>query len=282
MNSSRQILAVILATALAAPLAACSPLDVFGPRADGEIIALAKQASADAEASSPNSGGDDPNAKWNELRIFHAKQLQDEARRLCGTDDNGETPSTCEVEYDGTHLPLGGDAAALVKLTVESAGKVPDESVDLVVAQAIDGAAAADLPLDLPAVDDETALDAAKQLISAEYAVEYGLDIATAYADDPLQDRIDSLRTLHDARISALLSALPEGQLPSREAGYEISTGAPTNPAGAAAFVDTLESDLVDHWRAAAATAATGGSSPEWLTAAILLAGHAQRSAEQA
>lgn len=282
MKSSRKFLAVILTTALAAPLAACSPLDVFGPRADGEIIALAKQASADAEASSPNSGSDDSETKWNELRILHAKQLQDEARRLCGTDDNGETPSTCQVEYDGTHLPVGADAAALVKQTVESAGKVPDESVDLVVAQAIDGAAAADLPLDLPAIDNETALEAAKQLVSAEYAVDFGLDIATAYADDPLQDRIDTLRTLIDARISALHSSFPEGQLPSREAGYEIPGGAPTNPAEAAAFVDTLESDLVDRWRAAAGDAASERSSPEWLTAAILLAGHVQRSAEQA
>ena len=243
---------------------------------------LAKQASADAEASSVNGGSGDPAAKWNELRIFHAKQLQDEARRLCGTDDNGDTPSTCKVEYDGTHLPVGADAAALVKQTVESAGKVPDESVDLVVAQAIDGAAAADLPLDLPAIDDETALEAAKQLVSAEYAVDFGLDIATAYADDPLQDRIDTLRTLSDARISALHSSFPEGQLPSREAGYEIPGGTPTNPAEAAAFVDTMESDLVDRWRAAAGDAATEGSSPEWLTATILLAGHAQRSAEQA
>ena len=274
--------AVILTTALAAPLAACSPLDVFGPRPNSEIMTLAKQASADAEASSPISGSDDSNAKWNELRIFHAKQLQDEARRLCGTDENGETPSTCQVEYDGTHLPVGGDAAALVKQTTESVGKVPDESVDLIVAQAIDAAAAADLPLELTTIDDETALDAAKQLVSAEYAVDFGLDIATAYADDPLQDRIDSLRSLADARLSALHSAFPEGQLPSREAGYEIPGGTPTNPAEAAAFVDTLESDLVDHWRAAAGDAATEGSSPEWLTAAILLAGHAQRSAEQA
>lgn len=234
---------------------------------------LAKQASADKVF------GD---GEWSELRAFHAEQLKDEARRLCGTNDAGEVPSSCDVTYGDTDLPATGDAAALVKQTVESAGKVPDESVDLVVAQAIDGAAAAELPLDLPAIDDETALDAAKQLVSAEYAVDFGLDIATAYADDPLQHRIDTLRTFIDARISALHSSFPEGQLPSREAGYEIPGGAPTNPAEAAAFVDTLESDLVDRWRAAAGDAATEGSSPEWLTAAILLAGHAQRSAEQA
>ncbi|MDN8593731.1 MULTISPECIES: DUF4439 domain-containing protein [unclassified Corynebacterium] len=277
MKSSRKFLAVILTTALAAPLAACSPLDVFGPRANSEIIALAKQASADAEASSPNSGGGDSNAKWNELRIFHAKQLQDEAQRLCGTDDNGETPSTCQVEYDGTHLPVGADAAALVEQTVESTGKVPDESVDLVVAQAIDAAAAADLPLDIASpIDDEAALEAAKQLASAEYAVDYGLDIATAYADDQLQGRIDTLRTLHDARLSALHDAFPAGSLPVREAGYEVHGGAPTNPAEAAAFVDKLESDLVERWRNAAADA----TSTDWRGAAIILAGHAQRAAD--
>lgn len=260
--------AVILTTALAAPLAACSPLDVFGPRPNGEIMALAKQASAD------RASGDE---SWRELRTFHAEQLKDEARRLCGTDDHGNTPSTCDVGYGDTDLPAAADARELITSTAEAAEKVPEDSVDMVVAQAIDAAAAADDPLALlefTPIEDEDAAEAAKQLASAEYAVDYGLDIATAYADDALQGRIDSSRELHDARLAALNDSFPADTLPAREPGYEIPNGAPTNPAEAAAFVDKLESDLVDRWRNAAADAST----TEWRAAAIVLAGHAQRA----
>ena len=235
---------------------------------------LAKQASADKVF------GD---GEWSELRGFHAEQLKDEARRLCGTNDAGEVPPSCDVTYGDTDLPGDTNARALVSLTAEAADKVPDESRALVVAQAIDAATTAKLGIEDPTPIDEKdtdALEAAKQLISAEYAVEYGLDIASAYADDQLQGRIDHLRTLHDARLAVLHHAfpaaeLPAAELPAREAGYEIPQGAPTTTADAVAFVDTLEKDLIDRWRAAAATA----DSPEWRELAILLAGHAQRAA---
>lgn len=231
-------------------------------------MALAKQASAD------KASGDDA---WRDLRAFHAEQLKEEARRLCGTDETGTLPSTCDVGYGDTDLPASGDAAALVASTAEAVDKLPDDSVDLVVAQAIDAAAAADLPLDIAGpIDDEAALEAAKQLASAEYAVDYGLDIASAYGDNQLQGRIDRLRPLHDARLSALHDAFPAGALPAREAGYEIPGGAPTSPAEAAAFVDKLERDLVERWR----TAAAGATTVDWRTTAIILAGHAQRAAE--
>lgn len=236
-------------------------------------MALAKQASADT------ASGDE---RWGELRAFHADQLKNEARRLCGTDASGAPPSTCNVDYEDTDLPPSGDTAALVVQTAKAAGKVPEDSVDLVVAQAIDAVAASDEPLALlntdGPIDDTDALEAAKLLANAEYAVDYGLDIATAYGDEQLQARIDKLRTLHDARLSSLHDAFPTDAMPAREAGYEIPGGAPTNPAEAAAFVDKLESDLVERWRTAAADA----TSVDWRTAAIILAGHAQRAAETA
>lgn len=272
-KSSRRILAVSLTAALAAPLAACSPLDVFGPHANSEIMALAKQASAD------KASGDE---RWGELRAFHADQLKEEARRLCGTDETGTLPSTCDVGYGDTDLPASGDIAELVARTAKAADKVPGDSVDLVVAQAIDAVAATEEPLALLSTDapieDTDALEAAQQLAKAEYAVNYGLDIASAYGDNQLQGRIDRLRPLHDARLSSLHDAFPADALPAREAGYEIPGGAPTNPAEAAAFVDKLENDLVERWRATAADA----TSVDWRTAAIILAGHAQRAAETA
>lgn len=272
-KSSRRILAVSLTAACAAPLAACSPLDFFGPHANSEIMALAKQASAD------KASGDDA---WRDLRAFHAEQLKEEARRLCGTDETGTLPSTCDVGYGDTDLPASGDIAELVARTAKAADKVPEDSVDLVVAQAIDAVAATGEPLDLIStdapIDDADALESAQQLAKAEYAVDYGLDIASAYGDNQLQGRIDRLRPLHDARLSSLHDAFPAGALPAREAGYEIPGEAPTSPAEAAAFVDKLERDLVELWRTAAADA----TSVDWRTAAIILAGHAQRAAETA
>lgn len=236
-------------------------------------MALAKQASADKASS---------DERWSELRAFHADQLKEEARRLCGTDENGTPPSTCNVDYGDTDLPASGDIAELVARTAKAADKVPEDSVDLVVAQAIDAVASTEEPLTLLSTDapieDTDALEAAQQLAKAEYAVDYGLDIATAYGDDQLQGRIDRLRRLHDARLSSLHDAFPAGALPAREAGYEIPGGAPTGPAEAAAFVDKLESDLVELWRNAAADA----TNVDWRTVAVILAGHVQRAAETA
>lgn len=257
----------IICIAAALPLAACSPVDIFGPHANGTIMELAKQASADRM---------DGSGEWSELRATHAEQLQAEARRLCGTDESGQVPSSCNVTYGDTDLPVGSDVKTLVTQTAKAAGKVPEESRDLIIAQAIDAVATAKLPIEglEPLNEKDTdALESAKQLITAEYAAEFGLDIASAYADDALQARIDELRVLHDARLAALHHAFPTAELPSREAGYEVPDGSPTTTEEAVAFVDALENDLITRWRAAAANA----DSPEWRELAILLAGHASR-----
>ncbi|MDK8797282.1 DUF4439 domain-containing protein [Corynebacterium sp. MSK044] len=268
MKSPRHLAALCIVAVL--PLTACSPADLFGPRANGTIMELAKQASAD------QFGG---NNEWNELRATHADQLQEEARRLCGTSEHGDVPTSCNVTYGDTDLPASGTAEDLVTRTATAADKVPAESRDLVIAQAIDAAAAEKLPIDgfKPPIEGLEPLNAAKELVSAEYAVEFGLDIASAYADEQLHSRINDLRLLHDARVATLHHTFPTAELPAREAGYEIPDGAPTNPAEATAFVDALENNLVEHWRAAAANA----DSPEWRELAILLAGHAQSAASQ-
>ena len=101
-------------------------MDVVGPRANGEIMSLAKQASADWVF------GEHP--EWRELRKFQSEQLQDEALRLCGTDETGQTPQSCNVGYGDTDLPAAADAAVLLEHTVTAADKVPADSVDLVAA----------------------------------------------------------------------------------------------------------------------------------------------------
>lgn len=268
MKSPRYLATLCIVAAL--PLTACSPVDIFGPHANATIMELAKQASAD------QLGGD---TEWNKLRAAHADQLQEEARRLCGINDRGEVPTSCNVTYGDTDLPASGNAQDLVAHTAQVATKVPSDSRDLVIAQAIDAAATAELPIDgfKSPIEGLEPLNAAKELLSAEYAVEFGLDIASAYADTQLHSRINDLRLLHDARVATLHHAFPTGDLPTREAGYEIPEGAPTNPAEATAFVHALENNLVEHWRAAAANA----DSPEWRELAILLAGHAQSAANQ-
>ncbi|WP_143341305.1 DUF4439 domain-containing protein [Corynebacterium urinipleomorphum] len=278
MTSSSRIFAACLTAALAAPLAACSPLDVFGPRANGEIMSLAQHASADRVF------GD---GKWSEMRAFHAEQLKDEARRLCGTNDAGEVPSSCDVTYGDTDLPAAGEAEELLTLTVEAADKVPDESVDLVIAQAIDALALEPVTLDPvadqdnadsdSAVTDEDDLEAVRAMLAEENAFSYGLDIALAHADTDLRDRIAALKKASDQRVRALGALISEEHpdWDSPAPGYEFTPGntEPANPAEAAALVKQLEASVNEKWRRTAANA----QSTEWREDAIRLAAHAQR-----
>ena len=71
-------------------LTSCTVMDVVGPRPNGEIMALAKQASADATGGDPD---------WRALRQTQSQQLHDEALRLCGVDPSGKTPGTVELIF---------------------------------------------------------------------------------------------------------------------------------------------------------------------------------------
>ncbi|MCQ4621203.1 hypothetical protein KBX19_08255 [Corynebacterium sp. CCUG 71335] len=281
MKFSRTLAAVALTAA--APLTACSPIDVFGPHPDGDLLTLARQAEADAGTLDGDAAG---------MREFHARQLFDEITRLCGTDSAGLPPSSCEVERGpGDATGAKDDVAAAVALTdalVTQSGKLPDESVPLVVAQAVDLTASLDAPgsddWDFPVpeepIADESVAETAAGLIKEEHAVQFGLDLASAYADDELQARIDNLRPLHDMRIDAMRDAFPD--LPPRAPGYEVDGGGPTNPGEAAAFVDNIEATLVDRWRTAASDAFTEDAPAEWRTLVIHLAAHAQHAANTA
>lgn len=329
MKSSRPILAACLTATLAAPLAACSPLDVFGPHANGEIMSLAQQAAADsmpAHGTAGDDGGTNDNrdnndnrgkndnrdnivdaggndeeaedqAAWRDMRAFHAGQLQDEARRLCGTDSGGAVPSTCKVDIDEAHLPAGGDPEELLTQTVAAADKVPDESVDLVVAQVIDALALQPVTLDpvgqknadanasgdasaKTAVTDKTDLEAVRAMLAGENAFAYGLDIALAHADADLRERISALKKASEQRVQALDRLVetehPDWAVPAP--GYEFSPGhaEPANSAEAAALVTALGDNVTEKWRHEAAHA----QSSAWREDAIRLAAHAQRKPE--
>ena len=263
---------LLLLPATALLLTSCTVMDVVGPRANGEIMALAKQASADW------SGGDPAREQWREMRKKHSEELKGEALRLCGLDAQGQTPASCDVSYGDTDLPATGNADALLEHTVAAADKVPEESVDLIVAQAIDALTLSPVNLEpvTETVSDTADTEAARDLLARENAVYYGLGLALAYADSDLRERVGELREASHERTAALtrvLGAADEALVPA--AGYDFAEGyaEPANAEEAAQLVETMQSDLVAQWRYTAAHA----ESATWRGDAIRLAAHAQR-----
>lgn len=265
---------LLLLPAAALVLSSCTVMDVVGPRANGEIMALAKQASADSAVGEPAG------EQWREMRKRHEEQLRGEARRLCGVDPNGETPSSCDTAYGDADLPAAADADALVENSVAAARKVPAESVDLVVAQAIDALTLSPVDLEAVVADVTNAADieAARNMLRRENALDYGLGIALASADAKQRARIGELREASQQRAAALArvvgSANEEAPVPA--AGYEFAEGyhEPANAEEAAQLITTMQSDLVKQWRYAAAHA----ESAPWREDAIRLAAHTQRT----
>lgn len=265
---------LLLLPAAALLLSSCTVMDVVGPRANGEIMALAKQASADWVF------GDAAHEQWREMRKLHKEQLQDEARRLCGIDAAGETPSSCDTDYGDTDLPAAANADALLEHTVVAAEKVPAESVDLIVAQAIDALTLTPVNLEPVAqqVTDPADVEAARDLLARENAFYYGLGVALAHADEGLRERVRVLRDASHERTAALTRVLDvaDGAALVPAAGYEFAEGysEPANAEEAAQLVKTMQGDLVKQWRFAAAHA----ESATWREDAIRLAAHAQRA----
>lgn len=249
-------------------LASCS---LLGPRPNEEVTALARQAEADAAAL-----GTDPAAG---LRAEQAEQLYAEVTRLCGTDEAGAAPESCAVERGPGEATGVSDAASLAAAApaagARAAKAVPADTVDLVVAQAID--ATATEPVDLPflEVDADADLDAARVQLAREYAFDYALGVALAFSDDATAERITQLREAASERRAYLVHLLNKtGEVPVSEPGYELPEAEPTDAASAAQLVERLNSTLVAQWRE---TAAAGASEP-WITAAISLAAQAQRA----
>ncbi|WJY97803.1 hypothetical protein CFOUR_06980 [Corynebacterium fournieri] len=273
---------LLLLPAAALLLTSCTVMDIVGPRANGEVMALAKQASADWVFGDPAS------EQWRELRKAQGDELQNEARRLCGLDTAGNTPASCDVAYGDTDLPAASNADALLERTVAAADKVPSETVDLVVAQAIDALALSPVDLDAltdPASDavtvpvaDPADAEAVRDMLARENAVDYGLGIALAYAGPELRERIGILRKACHERTAVLSQLLDtaDGEAKVPASGYEFADGyaEPADAEEAAQLVKTMQSDLVKQWRYQAAHA----ESAQWRENAIRLAAQAQRA----
>lgn len=270
-----KLVPTLAALPLAATLSGCSVTDgvlnVVGPRPNGEVIALAEQASADWQH------GDPADAELRELRKAHSDQLVGEARRLCGTGPSGEVPRTCDIDLDAAALPPAESVDQLVTASADAAGRVPGDSVDLVVSQAIDAAALRSVPLAGQGLSLDAATDAqaANHMLDQEYAFQYALGVAEAYADEALRARIGDLLAASSERCASLSAALGSAaDLPA--AGYEFSQGVrgPVDTQQATELVEQLQQDLVAGWRRVAADA----KHTQWRDAAIRLAAQAQRA----
>ena len=267
----KKLLAVTLC---ALPLTACDALDIVGPRPNAELIALAQQAFADGQVL------DD--ATLAHTRHTQATQLFNEAERLCGTTEAGEVPTTCAIERGPGEATGNADPSAAAHLApaalLDAAANVPEDSVTLLVAQAIDlraGQAEDEEDLDAEALDNEEDLEAARAMLRAEYAAQYGFAMATAYADDATDARLDELREASDARALALREALePSGDVPEAAPGYDFAgVPAPSDAASAGAYAQSQQQTLIDQWRATAAHA----QSDVFRHLAVELAANAQR-----
>ncbi|MDK6259200.1 hypothetical protein [Corynebacterium frankenforstense] len=220
----------------AAVLAACAfgatSCSVLGPRPDAAVLELARGTLAAAEESD------------SLLRAQQADQLFDEVERLCGE----PLPESCAVERttDGV-VPAG------LKATVDAVDEVPEESADLVAAQAVDLAVAENEPgatdegagdgtvdadVALPDPEDvsvegltEEDAEALRELLSWEQALRYGLTSAAAWAGPQ-----DALVAAGDRRAAVLTALLEQADtpVPSPATGYEFEVAPAELPARAA------------------------------------------------
>lgn len=280
MNRRRIALTCVASTAALPALAGCSAVDsvvdYFGPRPEDALERLAVAAASDGLAL---QGIDDEAAN---MRSSQADALFAEIARLCGTDDQGNVPHSCEVDRP-TQVPPATDSSQVLEeaaaATTEAADEVSSESRPIVTQQAI--TLNAWLPGDAPDIPtlSQPQRESATDLLQWEYEQVFGLDFARAYSDPAAEGRIDKLLSLHHHRIDQLQEAISQnGEVPQPEPAY--SSGGTTLPGdadSAAAFLDTLMEQDADKWHAAAVAAAQQESpNQEWLNWLIGIAAESQ------
>ena len=269
MNRRRIALTCVASTAALPALAGCSAVDsvvdYFGPRPEDALERLAVAAASDSLAL---QGVDDAAA---DMRSSQADALYEEIARLCGTDDQGNLPHSCEVERP-TQAPPAPDSSQVLEeaasATTEAADEVSSESRPIVTQQAI--TLNAWLPGDAPDIPtlSQPHRESAADLLQWEYEQVFGLDFARAYSEPAAEGRIDTLLSLHHRRIDQLQEALSQnGEAPQPEPAYSSSAATlPSDADSAATFLDTLVERDADKWHAAAVAAAQQESpNQEWL-----------------
>lgn len=280
MNRRRIALTCVASTATLPALAGCSAVDsvvdYFGPRPEDALERLAVAAASDGLAL---QGVDDEAA---DMRSSQADALFAEIARLCGTDDQGNVPHSCEVDRP-TQAPPATDSSQVLEeaasATTEAADEVSSESRPIVTQQAI--TLNAWLPGDAPDIPtlSQPQRESATDLLQWEYEQVFGLDFARAYSDPAAEGRIDKLLSLHHHRIDQLQEAISQnGEVPQPEPTYSSGgTTLPSDADSAAAFLDTMMEQDADKWHAAAVAAAQQESpNQEWLNWLIGIAAESQ------
>lgn len=280
MNRRRIALTCVASTATLPALAGCSAVDsvvdYFGPRPEDALERLAVAAASDGLAL---QGVDDEAA---DMRSSQADALFAEIARLCGTDNQGNVPHSCEVDRP-TQAPPATDSSQVLEeaasATTEAADEVSSESRPIVTQQAI--TLNAWLPGDAPDIPtlSQPQRESATDLLQWEYEQVFGLDFARAYSDPAAEGRIDKLLSLHHHRIDQLQEAISQnGEVPQPEPAYSSGgTTLPSDADSAAAFLDTMMEQDADKWHAAAVAAAQQESpNQEWLNWLIGIAAESQ------
>ena len=235
-------------------------VDYFGPRADPALASLAQAARADSEALK------EIDADAASLRAQQAEELYAEIERLCGRNEEGKAPRSCEVDHDiepreaSDVAAVLGDASAA---TEEQIDHVASESRALVVAQAIaleswNGEEPGDTPELTTAEQDQAA-----ELLEWEYQQVYALDFARSYVTADLEETIDERLSLHEHRILLLQAALAQlGTVPQPAAAYDSPTdGLPNDADSARSFIDEVAHNDTLKWTDAATHAAAASES---------------------
>lgn len=221
---------------------------MFGPQPNEQVSALADRATTDSETWTGEAA---------EVRTRHAAELSAEIARLCGQHEDGTTPDSCAWSPTDT---TPGEVSDSLTVTVESLDVVPVESRDLLAQQATELAGLVE-PVTLPGPIELTpeAAEQARDLLRAEFATAYGLEVARAFHS---ASSVDARLDAGEERIALLREILtPLDDVPVAAAGYELSSGlSPEDPA----FVDKLHDDLVATWQGALGDA-TGAQWQGWL-----------------
>lgn len=253
----RRLAALFVTPLLALPLVSCSVDDIaefMGPGPDERILELANRAAGE---------GTRLDGEAAQVRGRHAEELSAEIVRLCGTRPDGSLPQSCEFGLTPTDEEISLEDSLTVTLDAVRSG-APAESRALLVRQAVDIAGLTTDPDPSLTPPERPDLDAARDLLSREYATAWGLGIAQAFLEGQeaadIEDRLDE----HEVRISALRALFEDttgdADVPVAEPGYEIEgIPSPTDPASARAFVSTLQKNLAVAWMEAAVDAKDPG-----------------------
>ncbi|AKP08943.1 Hypothetical protein Cp262_1280 [Corynebacterium pseudotuberculosis] len=287
--ASRFLLAVLVS---GSTLSACGLTP--HPEPNTTLTRLAARAATEAKVF------DSSDAPYSALRRENLAELRKEIQRVCGHKNDGTLPASCDdssldaaiekasFDFDRNSSPADAATTAAQEL-VSSAGDLPEGSMLLAANQLValvsagaaaptTGGAMFDPSVNkLKSSDVKVDADAARDALSWEYSIVYGLGIATASANGLLKQAVNDSIDAHQNRISILQTSLaPTGELPKPESAYELKKyQQPVDAQSTADYIEALRKDTTDYWIATAAAAKT----TSWKELALAFAAQTAASA---